>query len=118
MRRALGKARFGFIESRKYAGEIILGEDCFGSRGEVYFWPKEYSSAKMAQKRIDKLIAALVRIIAGVAAAAFLLALYRGMDIGEAIRYVLALSVSAVPESLPIAITVVLVPFPPPVQST
>ena len=24
-------------------------------RGEVYFWPKEYSSAKMAQKRIDKL---------------------------------------------------------------
>ena len=55
MQRALGKARFGFIESRKYAGEIILGEDCFGSRGEVYFWPKEYSSAKMAQKRIDKL---------------------------------------------------------------
>ena len=55
MRRALGKARFGIIESRKYAGEIILGEDCFGSRGEVYFWPKEYSSAKMAQKRIDKL---------------------------------------------------------------
>ena len=53
--RALGKARFGIIESRKYAGEIILGEDCFGSRGEVYFWPKEYSSAKMAQKRIDKL---------------------------------------------------------------
>ena len=61
MRRALGKARFGFIESRKYAGEIILGEDCFGSRGEVYFWPKEYSSAKMAQKRIDKLEEAGIR---------------------------------------------------------
>ena len=61
MRRALGKARFGFIESRKYAGEIILGEDCFGSRGEVYFWPKEYSSAKMAQKRIDKLEGAGIR---------------------------------------------------------
>ena len=61
MRRALGKARFGFIESRKYAGEIILGEDCFGSRGELYFWPKEYSSAKMAQKRIDKLEEAGIR---------------------------------------------------------
>ena len=61
MRRALGKERFGFIESRKYAGEIILGEDCFGSRGEVYFWPKEYSSAKMAQKRIDKLEEAGIR---------------------------------------------------------
>lgn len=61
------------------------------------------------QKRIDKLIAALIRIIAGVAAAAFVLSLYRGMDVAEAVRYVLALSVSAVPESLPVAITVVLV---------
>lgn len=61
------------------------------------------------QKRIDKLIASLIRIIAGIAAIAFLLSLYRGMDVAEAIRYVLALSVSAVPESLPVAITVVLV---------
>lgn len=37
------------------------GEDCFGSRGELYFWPKEYSSAKMAQKRIDKLEEAGIR---------------------------------------------------------
>ena len=36
-------------------------EDCFGSRGELYFWPKEYSSAKMAQKRIDKLEEAGIR---------------------------------------------------------
>ncbi len=61
------------------------------------------------QKRIDKLIAVLIRSIAGIAAVAFLLSLYRGMDITEAVRYVLALSVSAVPESLPVAITVVLV---------
>lgn len=61
------------------------------------------------QRRIDKLISALIRIIAGIAAVAFLLSLYRGMDVAEAIRYVLALSVSAVPESLPVAITVVLV---------
>lgn len=61
------------------------------------------------QQRIDKLISMLVRIIAGIAAAAFALALYRGMDVSDAVRYVLALSVSAVPESLPIAITVVLV---------
>lgn len=61
------------------------------------------------QKRIDTLIAALIRIIAGIAAVAFVLSLYRGMDLSEAIRYVLALSVSAVPESLPVAITVVLV---------
>ena len=55
VRRALGKARFGFIESRRHTGEMILGEDFYGSQGEHYFWPKEYSSAKTAQKRIDKL---------------------------------------------------------------
>ncbi len=36
-------------------------EDHYGSQGEVYFWPKEYSSAKMAQKRIDKLEEAGIR---------------------------------------------------------
>ena len=41
--------------SRKHIGEMILGEDYYGSQGEHYFWPKEYSSAKTAQKRIDKL---------------------------------------------------------------
>lgn len=61
------------------------------------------------QKRIDNLISVLIRVIACITLVAFGLALYRGMDLAEAIRYVLALSVSAVPESLPVAITVVLV---------
>ena len=61
------------------------------------------------QQRINRLISLLVRIIAGIALVAFSLSLYRGMELTEAIRYVLALSVSAVPESLPVAITVVLV---------
>lgn len=61
------------------------------------------------QKRIDHLISVLIRVIAVVTLISFALALYRGMDLAEAIRYVLALSVSAVPESLPVAITVVLV---------
>lgn len=43
----LGKVCFGFIESWKYVGEIILGEDCFGLWGEFYFWLKEYLSVKM-----------------------------------------------------------------------
>lgn len=55
MRQALGKACFGFIEHRRHMGEMILGEDHYGSHGEHYFWPKDYSSAKLAQKRIDKL---------------------------------------------------------------
>ena len=55
LRQALGKARFDFITSQRHSGKLILGEDAYGSQGEHYFWPKEYSSAKTAQKRIDKL---------------------------------------------------------------
>lgn len=53
MRRALGKARFGFIESRKYAGEIILGKtvsahgakSIFGRRNiQAQKWPKNAST--------------------------------------------------------------------------
>lgn len=55
LRQALGKARFSFIDHRKHSGKMILGEDNYGSKGEHYFWPKEYSSTKTAQKRIDKL---------------------------------------------------------------
>ena len=55
IRQALGTARFDFIEHRRHSGEMILGEDHYGSQGEHYFWPKDYSSAKLAQKRIDKL---------------------------------------------------------------
>ena len=61
IRQALGKARFDFIQSRANAGKLILGEDTYGSKGEHYFWPKQYSSAKTAQKRIDKLTEAGMR---------------------------------------------------------
>src|SRR5690606_5576002 len=39
----------------------------------------------------------------------FILTIIRGIEVGEALRFVMALAVSAVPESLPIAITVILV---------
>ena len=61
LRQALGKARFDFITSQRYSGKLILGEDAYGSTGEHYFWPKQYSSAKSAQKRIDKLSEAGMR---------------------------------------------------------
>ena len=47
--------------------------------------------------------------VGGLAVGAFALAIYRGIELTEAIRFVLALSVSAVPESLPVAISVILV---------
>ncbi len=61
------------------------------------------------QKKIDKLVAVIVAVVGGIAVVAFGLAMLRGTDIVEAIKFVMALSVSAVPESLPVAISVVLV---------
>jgi Ca2+-transporting ATPase len=67
------------------------------------------SVSSPVQKKIDKLITYIIAVIAAVAVGAFILALVRGIEMTEALRLVIALSVSAVPESLPIAISVILV---------
>lgn len=69
--------------------------------------PDDISSP--VQKKIDKLISYIIAVIAALAVGAFILALVRGIEVSEALRLVIALSVSAVPESLPIAISVILV---------
>lgn len=61
------------------------------------------------QKKIDTLLGQIITVVLAISVVAFGLALLRGMDIIEATRFVLAITVSAVPESLPIAISVVLV---------
>ncbi|HJP81256.1 MAG TPA: cation-transporting P-type ATPase [Candidatus Saccharimonadales bacterium] len=61
------------------------------------------------QTKIDKLISQIIIAVAAMAVIAFILSLWRGMEFSESIRFVLALSVSAVPESLPVAISVILV---------
>ncbi|MCD8561595.1 HAD-IC family P-type ATPase [Candidatus Saccharibacteria bacterium] len=66
------------------------------------------SASSPVQKKIDKLITYIISIVFGVAIGAFILALARGIEFTEALQFVLALSVSAVPESLPVAISVIL----------
>lgn len=61
------------------------------------------------QQKIDNLLSHIVVVVVGIALVTFILSIIRGLEFTEAIRFVLTLSVSAVPESLPIAITVVLV---------
>ena len=61
------------------------------------------------QQKVDKLVAQIITVVAALAVVAFALSLYRGMEITDALRFVMALSVSAVPESLPVAISIVLV---------
>lgn len=61
------------------------------------------------QKKIDKLIAQIIMVVCAMAIIAFALSMYRGLDLTEAFRLVLTLAVSAVPEGLPVATTVILV---------
>lgn len=58
--------------------------------------------------KIDQLTKRLVMIIAGIAVVALGLAVLRGIGIEEALRFSLVLVVSAVPEGLPVALTIVL----------
>lgn len=66
-------------------------------------------STSPVQRKIDKLLTYIIMAVGGLAVGAFILAIARGIELTEAIRFVLALAVSAVPESLPIAISVILV---------
>jgi Ca2+-transporting ATPase len=61
------------------------------------------------QKKIDRLINQIIAVIGGVSVVTLILSLVRGTEFFEAVRFVMALAVSAVPESLPVAISVVLV---------
>ncbi len=61
IRQALDGARFGFFDSRRASGRMVLGTDSFHHDGKTSFWPKQYSSAKTAQKRMDRLAAAGIR---------------------------------------------------------
>lgn len=67
------------------------------------------SMTSPVQRKIDKLLGVIIAVVGGIALVAFALAIMRGIELTEALRFVIALSVSAVPESLPVAISVVLV---------
>jgi len=66
-------------------------------------------STSPVQKKIDKLLSRIIMAVGALAVVAFVLALARGIEFTEALQFVLAISVSAVPESLPVAISVILV---------
>lgn len=77
--------------------------------GQLAGLTQDATTESPVQRKIDRLISQIIAVVAGIALIAFGLSLMRGVDIGESFRLVLALSVSAVPESLPVAISVVLV---------
>jgi P-type Ca2+ transporter type 2C len=61
------------------------------------------------QKKIDRLLSQIIAVVGALALIAFALSIFRGVELTESLRFVIALSVSAVPESLPVAISAILV---------
>ncbi|PID32699.1 hypothetical protein CR956_01100, partial [Candidatus Saccharibacteria bacterium] len=78
----------------------------FGKIAELSSTP---NTASPVQKKIDSLITKIIFITIAISVVALLLSLYQGMSLYESLRFVIALAVGAVPEGLPIAISVVLV---------
>lgn len=63
----------------------------------------------VVEKTINKLFTRVVIGVGIIAVIVFLLALLRGISLSESLRYALSLTVSSVPEGLPLAISVVLI---------
>jgi len=77
--------------------------------GRIAQLATEKPSKSPVEKKIDQLINIMIKTIAVVVVAAFLLSLARDIPASEALRFVLSMSVSAVPEGLPVALTVIIV---------
>lgn len=80
----------------------------FGNMAELAAMGKN-EEVSPVQKKINKLIRQIIIVIFSVSVLTFILAIARGIELAEAIRFILALAVSAVPEGLPVAISVILV---------
>ena len=83
---------------------VVTGTGNATEFGQLAALAQDTNTESPVQKKIDKLISHVIAIVGGIAIVAFALAMRGGMELGESLRFVLALSVSAVPESLPVAI--------------
>ena len=77
--------------------------------GRIAKLSQKHQTKSPLQNKIDKLTRKLILMVFVIAVCTFVLKLYRGIDPFEALRFILSLIVSAVPEGLPIAVVIVLV---------
>ncbi len=77
--------------------------------GRIASLSEEVLEDSPLQKKIGRLTSRLVVAVLIIAGLTFLLSLYRGMPVIEALRFVVSLTVSAVPEGLPVALTIVFI---------
>lgn len=77
--------------------------------GKISILTSDDHTKSPVQAKIDHLITLLIKVVGVLAVIVFILSLVRGIPAGEALRFVLSLTVSAVPEGLPVALTVIVV---------
>lgn len=94
------------------SGEVLAVVATIGNEtefGKLAVLSKKQEVVSPIQKKIDALVNRSIGVIAGIVVVAFFLALNQGMALTESLRFVIAIGVSAVPEDLPVAISVILV---------
>ncbi len=77
--------------------------------GKIAVLSSERERSSPVQQKIDKLIEQIVGVVAILAMVLLFVSIYRDMDLADAFHFIIALSVSVIPEGLPVAISVVLV---------
>ena len=76
--------------------------------GQIAKLAGQKSEKSPVQKKIDMLIQKVILAVFVLAGLTLVLELIRGIELTEALRFILAFAVSAVPEGLPVAIAVIL----------
>mgnify|MGYP000924946928 CR=1 FL=1 len=90
------------------ATAIIIATGNATEYGKLAALSSRTREASPVQRKIDQLINRIIVAILIIAVLTLGLALWRGMEFSQAVQFVIALSVSAVPEGLPVAISVVI----------
>ena len=83
-----------------------------GSRtefGKIAELSTDDHSKSPVQAKIDQLVSLLVKVAGVLAIIVYILSLARGITNSEALRFVLSMTVSVIPEGLPVALTVIIV---------
>ena len=93
------------------SGNLQMAVTATGSNtefGKLAELSSQISSESPVQAKINKLVRKIIFFAIGLAVVAFGLSLWRGTEFVEAVKFVLTMSVSFVPEGLPIAISIIL----------
>lgn len=92
------------------SGQAVVVETGANTQfGKITSLISEDESDSPVKKKIHHLVKLLVKVAAVFAVLVFILELVRGIEVESAIHFVLAMTVSAVPEGLPIALSIIVV---------